>query len=177
MDYSIDQSVEIKARCRDRERIRLLLMESEAVFRWEHEQSDIFYNVPRGRLKLRRCGDTSLLIAYSRPDVAGPKLSRLDLCPVGDPESLDRVLRSTLGVRTIVRKLRALYTHENVRIHLDRVNGLGDFVEIEVLGKSGRDNVRELRAVCGHWMEKLGIEPVDLVDCAYADLPERDSSS
>ena len=73
IDYSIDQTVEVKARCRDQARVLSRLEELGAVFRWEHAQSDIFFNAPQGRLKLRRCGDSSYLIAYSRPDIAGPK--------------------------------------------------------------------------------------------------------
>ena len=86
-------------------------------------------------------------------------------------------MSAALGVRLIVRKHRRLYTHGNIRIHLDRVETMGDFVEIEVLGKRGQDSVESLQAVCERWIENLGLQPRDLVKVAYADLLEMDSSS
>ncbi len=173
MDISYDQTVEIKARCTGGHGLlREALLSHGAAFAGEFEQSDTFYNVRDGRLKLRRSTAGSLLIAYRRPDQTGPKNALVDLHPTDDPDSLDRALASVLGVRLVVEKTRALYTLDNIRFHLDRVKGLGDFVEIEVMGKRGMDSIENLHSTCRKWLEILGIKEAALVDRAYADLLE-----
>lgn len=178
MEIFYDQTVEIKARCTGgHSRLSGTLLMRGALFAGEFEQRDTFYNVPEGRLKLRRSPMGNLLIAYRRPDQPGPKNALVDLHPADDPDSLDRALTTTLGIRLVVKKSRALYTLDNIRFHLDRVEGLGDFVEIEVMGKRGLDSVEKLHSTCQQWLDILGIREAALVDKAYADLLESGLSS
>ena len=167
-----DQTVEIKARCRDLARARKLIQSWGAKLLGRENQTDIFYNVPDGRLKLRTSSAEQLLIGYQRPDRAGPKHCVVDLFPAEHPELLDAVLSARLGVRIIVRKDRERWLLGNVKFHLDRVEKLGEFIEIEILGKRGVDPVESLRTECESYMNKLGIRQEDLIDCAYADLLE-----
>uniref|UniRef100_A0A8C3FEW7 CYTH domain-containing protein n=1 Tax=Chrysemys picta bellii TaxID=8478 RepID=A0A8C3FEW7_CHRPI len=72
------------------------------------------------------------LIFYERPDSEGPKLSHYSISPTADPAGLKAVLSQALGVQGVVKKERRLYVVGQTRVHLDRVEGLGDFLELEV---------------------------------------------
>ena len=172
MEKGADQTVEIKARCRDHETLRRKLKEWGAKFLGRQTEVDIFYHVPRGRLKLRRSESENLLIGYERPDIGGPKHCLVNLYSCRDTEALDRVLAASLGRKLVLKKQRELYVLGNIRFHLDQVERLGTFLEIEVLGKRGVDKVEELRAVCEDFMNRCGVKPEDLVEQAYADLLE-----
>jgi adenylate cyclase class IV len=125
--------------------------------------------VPRGRLKLRRLsGGSAELIYYERADQTEPALSRYCTANTADPEGLKSVLSAALGVRGIVRKQRRVYRAGCTRIHLDEVDDLGAFAELEVelQGMSVEQGIAHGRDL----MQALGIQEVDLVDCAYIDL-------
>jgi predicted adenylyl cyclase CyaB len=133
------------------------------------EQEDIFYSVPRGRLKLRTENGRSELIYYLRSDQNGPKESDYVCLPVADAATTKRLLAAVHGERGIVRKQRVLYLAGQTRIHLDRVEGLGDFLELEVvLGLD--ETVDDGAAIARDIMGKLGIDQHQLVMCAYMDL-------
>ncbi len=172
MEKGADQTVEIKARCSDHENVRRKLKEWGAKFLGRETQVDIFYHVPRGRLKLRRSESENLLIGYERPDIRGPKHCRVNLYACGDAEALDRVLADCLGRKVVLKKEREHYILGNVKFHLDHVEQLGTFLEIEVLGKRGVDKVSDLMAICHDFMNRCGVKPEDLVEQAYADLLE-----
>jgi len=163
-------NVEIKARVRNPARLKslaeaLALTPSQIIL-----QEDIFFEVPRGRLKLRIFAPNSAeLIYYEREDGPGPKESRYSLSQTSEPEALKTVLQKSLGVRGIVRKQRTLYLVGQTRIHLDEVEGLGSFVELEVVlqaHQSHADGVQIARGL----MVKLEIQDSDLVEQAYIDL-------
>ena len=104
------------------------------------DQVDTYFNVQTGRLKLRQqdsVGDE--LIFYRRADENSPKLSRYDRIPIVPAHRLGSILAQALGIKTVVRKRRELWRLDNVRIHLDQVEGLGSFVELEVQVTPGRD--------------------------------------
>jgi len=164
------KNVEIKARVGNPARIKTL---AGALARTPSQlivQEDIFFVVPRGRLKLRIFSTNSAeLIYYEREDGPSPKESRYSLSRTSEPEALKAVLQMSLGVRGIVRKERTLYLVEQTRIHLDKVEGLGSFVELEVvmqLNQSHADGVQIAREL----MAKLEIQDSDLVEQAYIDL-------
>ncbi len=79
---------------------------------------------------MREEPDAATLIAYERPDLAGNKESRYRLVAVPEADELRAALESVLGIAVVVAKTRRLFIHEGVRIHLDRVEGLGDFIEV-----------------------------------------------
>ncbi len=133
-------------------------------------QVDTFFNVPGGRLKLREFGDgTGELIHYDRPDLPGPKQSTYVLHATSEPGSLKRALGSALGVSAVVKKKRILYLAGRTRIHLDDVEGLGCFIELEVVLRPGQ-KTEEGEAVARELMSELGIQQSDLVSGAYVDL-------
>ncbi|XP_051629705.1 LOW QUALITY PROTEIN: uncharacterized protein LOC127463821 [Manacus candei] len=133
-------------------------------------QADTFFRVPRGRLKLRRTQDgRGELIFYERPDTAGPKLSSFTITPTADPDGLEAVLAQALGVLGIVRKERLLYLVGQTRVHLDRVEGLGDFLELEVVLRQ-EQSVQDGERVARELLRALGVGEHDLVSGAYLDL-------
>lgn len=164
------RNVEIKAWARDFERQRLRA-EALASGSAEHlVQDDTFFNVPAGRLKLRELGDGSAeLIQYDRDDSPGPKESRYVVFRTTDPGGLKEVLTRALGIRAVVRKRRTVYFFGKTRIHLDQVEGLGSFIELEAVLDAGQD-IQYGNAVAAELMLKLEIEKEDLVAGAYVDL-------
>lgn len=136
-------------------------------------QEDTFFRCPRGRLKLRVFDDgTGELIGYQRSDDSGPSESRFTKAPVGDPVALRAVLGETLGAAGTVCKRRVLHLVGQTRIHLDEVEGLGDFVELEVV-LDDHQSVADGEAIAVQLMSELGIGEDDLVELAYIDLLTR----
>lgn len=131
-------------------------------------QIDSYFNLPEGRLKLRQSepgGDE--LIFYRRPDVVNAKES--DYSIVEAHSGLLTLLSDALGVKTVVRKTRSVWLWDGVRIHLDRVEGLGDFIEFEAVlsadrgGKWGRGQISSLRRA-------FEIPDEDLLTSSYQDM-------
>jgi len=133
-------------------------------------QRDIFFDVPKGRLKLRVLApDRGQLVYYEREDAAGPRQSDYLIAPTADPVSLESLLSASLGVRGVVAKVRFLYIVGNTRVHLDQVEGLGHFLELESVLGPGNDATDAERAVSA-LMREFGIVEDDLIDVAYIDL-------
>ncbi len=166
-------NVEIKARVRDfaaLEKRAALLSDSPVQVIC---QEDTFFYTPRGRLKLRQLSaEHGQLVYYERPDLNGPKRSDYLIFETPDPEGLKTVLSLALGVRGVIRKVRRLYMVGQTRIHLDQVEGLGDFMELEVVLQAGQSD-REGQAIAQTLMAELNVLESDLLDSAYIDLLER----
>jgi predicted adenylyl cyclase CyaB len=128
--------------------------------------------VTQGRLKLREFGDaTSELIYYQRPDKAGPKTSKYTRTPVADAASMHELLGQILETKAVVSKRREVFLTGKTRIHLDEVDRLGSFMELEiVLVADETDSDGE--QIASLLMEKLGIQREDLIEQAYVDLLE-----
>lgn len=164
------RNVEIKARIPS---VEALLPRALALAGTEPEpivQDDSFFACAHGRLKLREFADgRGELIAYQRPDVAGPRTSNYRIVPVDDPRALRAALADALGLIGRVRKKRLLLIVGRTRIHLDRVDSLGDFVELEVILGAEDDEaggLAEARAL----MQALGIDEAGTLAGAYLDL-------
>lgn len=165
-------NIEIKARVRDFEGLIKLAEELSGGPGEVIPQEDVFFHTPTGRLKLRILApDQGELIYYERENASGPKPSNYYLSSTTAPQPLKEVLSAALGVRGVVRKRRLLYLVDNTRIHLDQVDKLGAFLELEVVLKSGQ-TAGEGEAIAADLMMKLGIQEADLIDVAYIDLLE-----
>lgn len=133
-------------------------------------QDDTFFHCPSGRLKLRSFSPTSgELIFYQRPDRAGPKESFYVISPTASPDSLREALSLAYGLTGRVRKHRTLFMVGRTRIHLDRVDGLGDFLELEVVLAENESTEAGIK-IAHELLAKLGISPQQLIDGAYVDL-------
>ena len=138
----------------------------------DQHQVDTYFVCRYGRLKLREIdGVRAELIGYERPDQQAPKASHYRLVPVSDAAAMKQLLAETLGIRLVVEKRREIYLHHHVRIHLDRVVGLGAFMEFEaVLGPE--DDVAQGEAQLRSLQSLFGIAAADLITGSYADLAE-----
>lgn len=164
------RNMEIKARVTDLEKMAERASRVAEEGPWTIEQDDTFFGCKDGRLKLRDFGNgNGELIFYRRPDQAGPGQSEYRITPTEDPDGLRAVLAEALGITGRVRKQRVLYLAGRTRIHLDRVEGLGDFLELEVVLADGERSATG-EAEARYLMECLHIADEDLVEVAYVDL-------
>ena len=168
-------NIEIKARARNFEDIK---SRAETISDTPVEvipQEDIFFYAPHGRLKLRiLASDEAQLIYYTRPDQEGPKRSDYHIAYTSDPENLKRVLELSYGIRGVVKKTRYLYLVGQTRVHLDDVEGLGHFMELEVVMADGQSDAMGQEIAEG-LMASLGVDRSDLLEGAYMDMIEKPS--
>ncbi len=171
------RNLEIKASVDDPDRLRVALEAMSDTAVEILSQRDIFFAVTKGRLKLRILDDChGELIHYERPDLAGPKLSSYLIAPTSAPEVLLTILSQVLTIVGTVRKQRQLYRVGQTRVHLDRVEDLGDFVELEVVLRPDQTEA-EGTAIAEDLMRRLAIARKQLVPKAYIDLLENQKSS
>jgi predicted adenylyl cyclase CyaB len=163
-------NVEIKARCPQQDAIRRLLIEQNADYRGEDHQIDTYFEVQRGRLKLREGNIEKNLIFYEREDSVGAKQSNVVLYPYDGNPALKELLTKAHGVKVVVDKKREIYFIRNVKFHLDDVVGLGKFVEIEAIDREGTIGKDRLNEQCMHYMRLFNIAENDLLSCSYSDL-------
>ena len=166
-------NIEIKARIAS---VDSLLPRARALSDDEHpqliHQDDTFFAVPHGRLKLRVFADGSgELIHYQRIDAPGPKRSDYVITPVAEPDTLREALVRSCGLLGRVRKERILVLVGSTRIHLDKVQGLGEFLELEVVLQPGQTSA-EGEAIAHDLMAQLGVSADALVSGAYLDLQQ-----
>jgi predicted adenylyl cyclase CyaB len=164
------RNIEIKARVESIDLIRPKVAAIADGDPSEIVQDDTFFSCANGRLKLRTFSDSNgQLIFYNRPNVLGPKESFYLIAPTAFPVDLSEVLSLTYGQCGRVQKRRTLYMIGRTRVHLDRVEGLGEFIELEVvLGDS--EASEEGVAVAHELLHRLGITAQQLVEGAYVDL-------
>jgi len=162
-------NIEIKAACQDADPIRNFLLRN-GDFRGTDLQTDTYFNVQNGRLKLREGAIENNLIYYERNDQAGPKSSRFHLVSVADPPVLKEVLTRSLGIKVIVKKQRSIFFIENIKFHIDEVEGLGQFIEIEASNKYADLSEQRLQIQCDHYRKEFHIRDEDLIAVSYSDL-------
>jgi predicted adenylyl cyclase CyaB len=164
------RNIEIKARVQDVGAFVPQLAKIATSGPVEIAQDDTFFNCVTGRLKLRAfSNDSGELIFYRRVNQAGPKESFFLRSPTSSPETLRESLSLAYGQIGRIRKYRTLFLVGRTRVHLDRVEGLGHFLELEVMlvdDESADTGVREAREL----MDRLGIESTQLIEGAYLDL-------
>ena len=164
------RNVEIKARVSNVEAIRRKAAAVADKGPVEITQDDTFFRCESGRLKLRVfSSDEGELIFYRRADEQGPKESFYLLSPTSAPDTLRESLSLAYGQTGRVRKHRTLFFAGRTRIHLDQVEGLGSFLELEVVledGEATESGIREAHIL----MERLGVQSAQLIQGAYVDL-------
>lgn len=164
------RNIELKARLRDLEAARRIAESLASSPGREEHQIDTYFHCREGRLKLREIvGEGAQLIWYARADAEGPKPSQYQLVPAADGGPLKQALTSALGIRAVVDKRRAIYRYENVRIHLDRVDGLGDFLEFEAVLSAEADEPAAY-AKLKRLSDNFGIADNDRICGSYGEL-------
>lgn len=167
---NLSQNLEVKVRVDDLQAIRREVIKLPPRDTKRLHQIDTYFRCETGRLKLREINDTrGELIWYDRPDEAEAKVSRYHIVHVDNPHALKLALDAALGTRGVVRKRREVHLWHNVRIHLDEVDDLGDYVEFEaVLGEGGDAEVSASRL--SELTRRLALAGEEHVAVGYADL-------
>ncbi len=162
------QNLELKATVTSIEQAVRVARRLQAQSKGILHQQDIYYDIPRGRLKLRIINRSSAeIILYSRPDKNASRYSDYVVLPVMNVRQTQALCRNIFGVTVEVVKKRRLYLYKNSRIHLDEVRGLGTFIEFEVLVTKGKRQAQQLMSFL---REEFSISHEALVPCSYSDM-------
>ena len=164
------KNVEIKAKCADIKILEKILLQHQADYKGIDHQIDTYFNVPNGRLKLREGNIENALIHYDRGNQAQPKLSSVTYYKPNESADLKATLTAALGIKVVVDKKRQIFFIDNVKFHLDQVEGLGTFAEIEAIDKDGSIEQATLQKQCYDYMALLNIKETDLLAVSYSDL-------
>lgn len=163
-------NIEIKAHCAQPKTIKEILSKQQARYHGTDHQIDTYFKVPFGRLKLREGNIENALIHYCRPDKTGPKRSEVLLYDTQPQSNLKALLIKSLGVLTVVDKYRDIYFIDNVKFHLDAIDRLGTFLEIEAIDQKGNLGTIHLQEQCNFYLRLFDIQKRDLIDKSYSDL-------
>lgn len=164
------QNIEIKARVADLAAIEARVRPLADQGPEDLEQDDTFFVCVDGRLKLRQMGPGQAeLIFYRRANVRGPKVSSYFIVPVPHPDVMRQTLTDVLGTAGRVRKRRRVYRVGQTRVHLDEVEGLGTFLELEVVLERGQA-IDDGKRMADKLLRALGVADTDLIPGAYLDL-------
>ncbi len=165
---------EFKARLKDERRIRTALRNLPARFVGTDHQIDTYFRVSRGRLKVREGRIENALIFYLRSDAPRARPARIEMMLLPRRNSIRSILSAALGVLAVVDKRREIYFAGNVKVHLDRVRGLGKLVEVEAISRTG--GLERIRAQACKFQALFGIADSDIVPQSYSDLVLRKSA-
>ena len=165
------RNAEFKASVKDIDLLEDKLNSLSPRFVGEDHQTDIYFNVSSGRLKLREGNIENALIWYRRTDIAGIKQSDIILYEHTADRNLRLVLESAIGIKHIVEKVRRIYFIGNIKFHFDRVKGLGNFIEVEAIDESGTFDQQSLVEQCRKYCSFFNIQPDDFIDLSYAEMP------
>jgi adenylate cyclase, class 2 len=163
-------NVEIKAKSYDQDRIREILNNNNAEYKGLDHQIDTYYQVSKGRLKLRVGNIENNLIHYNRENIQGPKQSKVSLYIPNPNSDLKTILDNSHYIDVVVKKDREIYFIGNVKFHLDNVKDLGTFVEIEAIDKDETIGKNKLEEQCKYYMELFDINKEDLISNSYSDI-------
>ena len=165
------QNVEIKAVVRDLAGLEARAAAAADTHAGELlQQHDIFLPSAKGRLKMRLVNGVGQLIYYERADEAGPKTSTFEIAPVADFDAMRTTLVAALGAPLgEVKKRRMLYLVGQTRVHVDQVEGLGDYMELEVCLKEGQSEEDGMK-IAHTLKDTLGVADADLMTGAYTDM-------
>ena len=162
------RNLEFKARAPDARGLQARARALGADLWGDLRQTDTYFRVARGRLKLREtAGFQAELVYYERDEAAARISSEYRLVRTQDGEALREALAAALGVLAVVRKRRTLLLLDSTRLHLDNVEGLGSFFEIEV---PVRDGEQAAQAEIDRLVAALGLDWDACVRASYLDL-------
>ena len=168
-------NIEIKAQCRDLNKVRDILKSPSAEFKGTDHQIDTYFNSKKGRLKLREGNIENNLIHYERENTEGSKESKFTLYKTEKDSNLKSILGVALGNKCTIEKNREIFFIENVKFHLDTVKDLGTFVEIEASNKDNDLTKDKLQEQCNFYIKLLQINVKDFISDSYSDMIERNN--
>ena len=168
-------NIEIKAYCKDQDKVREILKSHNAEYKGTDHQVDTYFHSRTGRLKLREGNIENNLIHYVRENQKGSKESKVSLYKTTPESSLKEILEKSMGTKCVVDKQREIYFIDNVKFHVDTVQGLGTFVEIEAIDTDGSISKEKLQEQCNYYIKLLEINAKDLISESYSDLLQQNS--
>ncbi|MFX1285814.1 MAG: class IV adenylate cyclase [Promethearchaeota archaeon] len=168
----VHRNIEFKAKCSNTGKIKKILISRNADYKGTDYQVDTYFKVNSGRMKIREGTIENALIYYERIDTRKPKQSNVSLFPLNSnsSSSLKEILTKSLGVLVIVEKKRAIYYIENVKFHVDTIENLGSFIEVEAIDHEGIIGIEKLQEQCHFYLELIGVSEEDLISSSYSDL-------
>jgi len=163
-------NVEIKAKCNDPQIIREILSERNAIFKGTDNQKDTYFKVNNGRMKMREGNIEYSLVYYNREDISGPKKSDVLYYHPRKEDLIKKQLEKAIGTLVVVDKKREIYYIDNIKFHIDEVENLGSFVEIEAIDKTGNIGLETLYKQCKQYLELFKIKSENLLNNSYSDM-------
>lgn len=166
--------IELKAKVDDQKPLRKKLSAMGAQHMGVFKQTDKYFRVPEGRLKLREVegSPTAELIYYERENISGPKRDEAFILRIHEPEKLKNILNKILTPLTCIEKVREIYQYQRTQIHLDTVKNLGEFVEFERQTSDDPETAEKDRLIMEKLMTELEIDPNNLESLSYSDFPQ-----
>lgn len=162
---------EFKAKVENTEELEQKLIEAfNPSYLGEDDQTDTYFNIATGRLKLREGNIENSLIYYERSNSAESKSSNVILYEHKPDKNLKEILTKVHGVKVIVDKKRKIYFVENVKIHFDKLVALGSFIEVEAIDKDDTIGIERLKEQCLQFATFFNIKPQQFVAHSYSDL-------
>jgi len=161
---------EFKARIDNLEEAEKKLLSLSPQFVGEDVQTDTYFHIRFGRLKLREGNIENALIHYQRSDTPGAKQSDVLLYRHNPGSLLKEILAKSLGIQVLVRKKRRIYLIGNVKFHFDAIKELGTFMEVEAIDIHGDIGVETLKTQCTQYAVFFDIPPSDYVGFSYSDM-------
>jgi predicted adenylyl cyclase CyaB len=159
---------EFKARLKNEMHVRAILRRLRARYVGLDHQVDTYFRVPRGRLKVREGRIENALLFYQRPDIPRVRAAKIQMMELPAKSPTKCILAAALGVLAVVDKRREIYFVGNVKIHLDRVRGLGKFLEVEAISRSG--DRTKIRRQARKFQQLFDVSTSDVVAESYSDL-------
>lgn len=164
------KNFEFKAKVSEIKKYEDKLLKLNPEFKGLDHQIDTYFNVERGRLKLREGNIENSLINYDRINIAGSKESQIILYEHKPNAALKNILTKQLGIKVIVDKKRKIYFVDNVKFHFDIVENLGTFLEVEAIDDNEKFTLEELKMQCDKYFDFFGLTENSMIDKSYSDL-------
>ncbi|MFV0606889.1 MAG: class IV adenylate cyclase [Niabella sp.] len=161
---------EFKAKTNNLIDAEIKLKQLQPEYKGEDHQTDTYFNVPNGRLKLREGNIENSLIYYERENKSGAKQSNVLLYRHQTNAGLKEILTKVHDIKIVVKKKRKIYFVENVKIHFDEVEDLGHFIEVEAIDKDGSLGIELLKEQCAKFAKLFDITDDDYIAQSYSDL-------
>ncbi len=161
---------EFKARAANIKQLEEKLLTLNPFFKGEDHQTDTYFNVEVGRLKLREGNIENALIWYDRQNIADAKQSDIILYQHQPDKSLKDILIKMHGIKVVVDKTRRIYFIDNVKFHFDLVKELGTFVEVEAIDSNGSIGIDKLKQQCDFYFNFFELNKSDFENYSYSDL-------
>ncbi len=159
-------NLELKTRIDSHKKIKIILNDIGAENMGTLNQKDIYYKVPDVLLKLRTENGNESLIFYNRDEKSVNRWSDYNVLKFADRIG-ENFLNRIFSVEVTVQKKRELYLYDNTRVHLDTVNSLGKFIELETLVVTSKtDAQRRFERI----IDLLELHGVEEIRKSYRDL-------